>query len=103
MPDEKRPFHEVASRSLVTAPIGITSDLASVKAAEVATWLDVLYQSKMPAKEARKIAMMHAGLPTILRNAGQESLAVAAEETLTDLRTRQDEKKEDVFQRSTPE
>jgi len=90
MNDDKKPFHEVLSTALITAPIGITSDLASAKAAEVMTLLDVLYKGKMPAAAAHKIAETHAGLPDLLISVGQQSLAKAATEVLEDLRNRQD-------------
>ena len=46
MSDQKRPFHEVLSFKLITAPVGITSDLASAKAAEVMTILDTLQEGQ---------------------------------------------------------
>src|SRR3989338_2155012 len=66
----KRPFHEVLSFKLINAPVGITitSSLASSKAAEVMTILDVLYQSKMSAEGDSKIAEDHAALPSLWRH-----------------------------------
>lgn len=89
---EKKPFHEVVSRHLMTAPIGINSDLASAKAAEVAAYLAVLQESKMPPEAARQIAEDHAHLPKMLRSVGQNHLADFAVETLEDLKSREDEK-----------
>ena len=90
---QKRPLHEVLSSKLVTAPVGIKSDLASAKAAEVMTILDALQRGKMKAADAHKIAEDHAGLPELLKSAGQLHLAEFAEEVLNDLRGREDEKK----------
>ena len=95
MSDQKRSLHEVLSSKLVTAPVGITSDLASAKAAEVMTILDTLLKGKMKAADAHKIAEDHAGLPELLKSAGQPHLAEFAEEVLNDLRGREDEKKQE--------
>ena len=95
MSDQKRPFHEVLSFKLITAPVGITSDLASAKAAEVMTILDTLQKGKMKAEHAHQIATDHAGLPELLKSAGQTHLAAFAEEVLNDLRGREDEKKQE--------
>lgn len=95
MSDQKRPLHEVLSARLVTAPIGITSNLASAKAAEVMTILDALLHGKMKASDAHKIAEDHAGLPEILKSSGQVHLAMFAEEVLADLSGREDEKKQE--------
>ena len=95
MSDQKRPLHEVLSSKLVTAPVGINSDLASAKAAEVMTLLDALQKGKMTAADAHKIAEDHAGLPELLSSAGQTHLAEFAKEVLADLRGREDEKKQE--------
>ena len=94
MPD-KRPLHEVLSFKLMIAPVGIMSDFASAKAADVMTLLDVLHHGKMPTNAAHQIAKDHAGLPELLRSAGQTRLASFAEEVLNDLRGREDEKKQE--------
>ena len=94
--DQKLPLHEVLSRKLITAPVGITSNLASAKAAEVMTILDALLQGKMKAADARKIAEDHAGLPSLLISAGQADLAAFAEEVILDLHGREDEKKSEA-------
>ena len=101
MSDQKRPFHEVLSQKLIIVPVGITSDLASAKAAEVMTILDTLYKGKMPAAAAHEIAEFHAGLPTLLADSGQKYLAEFAEEVLDDLKGREDKKKQEE-QPATP-
>ena len=93
MSDQKKPLHEVLSTKLITAPVGITSSLASAKAAEVMTILDTLLKGKMKAADAHKIAEDHAGLPDLLIDALQLQLAEFAREVLDDLKAREDEKK----------
>lgn len=88
---EKRLFHQVISRMLHTAPIGINNDLNSAKATEVLTLLSILQQSKMPATTAHEIANAHNYLPEMLKEVGLTSLADCAEEVLTDLVRRRDE------------
>ncbi len=95
MSDQKRPLHEVLSSKLVVAPVGINSCLASVQAAEVMIILDTLQKGKMKAADAHKIAEDHAGLPELLKSAGQQDLAEFAEKVLDDLRGREDEKKQE--------
>jgi len=93
VPAPKKKFHEVVSRLLAVAPIGITSNMASAKASEVATLLTILQESDMKPDHAHGIAKLHAGLPELLRSAGQNTLADMAAETLEDLNGRQDEPK----------
>ena len=95
MSDQKRSLHEVLSSKLVTAPVGITSDLASAKAAEVMTILDTLLKGKMKAADAHKIAEDHAELPATLDSVGQRTLAEVAKQVLEDLAGRQDERKQE--------
>ena len=95
MSSEKQPLHQVLSQKLILAPVGITSDIASAKAAEVMTILDTLYKGKMKAADAHMIAELHAGLPSLLIAAGQADLALLAEEVILDLKGREDEKKQE--------
>ena len=90
MSGEKQPLHHVLSQKLILAPVGITSNLASAKAAEVMTILDTLLKGKMKAADAHMIAELHAGLPTLLSVSGQKELAAFAEEVLADLKGRED-------------
>lgn len=92
-PAPKKKFHEVVSQLLAVAPVGINSDFASAKAAEVATLLTVLQESDMKPDHAHEIAKLHGRLPELLRSAGQNTLADMAAETLEDLNGRQDEPK----------
>jgi len=88
-----KPFHEVIGLALLTAPVGITGDLRSAKAAEVAQALGFLMASKMPAAAAHEIAEQNAHLPELLRKVGQESLADLAVCALADLAGRTEESK----------
>ena len=69
--DRKKPFHEVVSSMLLTAPVGLTSDPASGKTEEVVVLLTILQRSKMPAAEAKKTAANHAHLPGLLESVGR--------------------------------
>ncbi len=95
MSADKQPLHHVLSQMLVLAPVGITSDLRSAKAAEVMTILTALHRGKMKVADAHMIAELHAGLPTLLISAGQGILALLAEEVILDLHGRTDEKKQE--------
>ena len=88
--DRKKPFHEVVSSMLLTAPVGLTSDPASGKTEEVVVLLTILQRSKMPAAEAKKTAANHAHLPGLLESVGRRDLAKMAKETLEDLAHRSD-------------
>ena len=93
MATEKKPFHEVLSWKLATAPIGITSALSDCKATEMLTILSILQESKMPAAMAHQIAATHAHLPTDLSSVGvHPDIIKLVEEALDDLRSRKDEK-----------
>ncbi len=90
---KKIPFHETIAKMLLTAPIGITHDLHTAKAAEVMTLLGILEASKMPAAAAHQIAEDFKYLPKILSDVGQIRLTEFATLVLDDLKGREDEKK----------
>ena len=97
MSEEKKPFHEVASKELSrlssTIKEGDFDFYDVVFRARVI--LEILRKSKMKAVDAHQLALDHAGLPETLRFfAKRYDYAVLAEEVLTDLRGRVDEKKE---------
>ena len=87
---KKLPFHEVIAQKLAL-PMG---RLAPSEANEFMTLLDVLQKSEMPTAAARKIAEDNAGLPKLLADVGEYVLAEFAQESLDDLKSREDEKKE---------
>ena len=91
MAKEKKPFHEAVSYRLMTAPVGISTDLRDAKAAEVMAYLTILSDSKMPATAAHQLAKDHEALPGLLNQAGQAMLAEFAAEVLVDLRGREDD------------
>jgi hypothetical protein len=94
MLDQKLPFHEVLSRKLITAPVGIRSDRAEEKIANLMLILEVLYGSKMPAAAAHKIAEDNATVPDTLSKAHVDVVVVEFyQEVLDDLKNREDEKK----------
>ncbi len=93
MADQKKPFHQAVSDRLLLAPVGINSEFRATKSAEVAAYLTILQESEMPATAAHEIAQTHAELPELLRSVGQHGLAEMADNTLADLRSRQDKPK----------
>lgn len=91
MTEAKRPFHQILSEMLITAPVGITAELRCPKAAEVMTILRALHKGEMRAEYAHKIAEDYDYLPVLLRNTGQLSVAEFAEYVFEDLKGREDE------------
>ena len=100
----KKEPHEVLSNRLTNASGIKRGDpkILADDADEIAIILDVLFESKMPASAAHKIAEDHAVLPELLSKYGWRHLSDFAAEVLEDLRKRKDEepeqKKEDLPQ-----
>jgi|SRR3989338_6789150 len=93
MADQKKPFHEVLSTRLDIAVFGISRNLGTEKEVEIV--LEVLHASRMPAAAACQIAKYYTGLPDLLAKAGWNDLSRRAGRVLADLRSREDEKKQE--------
>ena len=92
MADQKKPFHEVLSTRLDIAVFGISRNLGTEKEVEIV--LEVLHASRMPAAAACQLTEYFVNLPSLLTKAGWNDLSRRAERVLADLRSREDEKKE---------
>ncbi len=87
--DDKKPFHEVLSSKLEAAAKGTVRGIRDDDLVRMSTILEILYQGKMPADAAHKIAEDHKHILVLLSDPEHEDVARLAAETLADLRNRQ--------------